>query len=80
METKRQKAYKYVLDERKGTQSKLISTIGQELFDEFCILGFITQGADAKWEKRWRITNFGQKQFSDYVELDARMSQLITLS
>ncbi len=68
-EKKRKEAYNYILTEKNGPQNEILRAIGNDLFQEFCLVGFIKQGMDGAWVERWQITEFGKSQISSYLEL-----------
>lgn len=63
----RGEAYKYVLKEDHGFVDEI--RISDELFRDFCNIGYIRMGMDGKWRERWQITEFGKEQFQSYLEL-----------
>ena len=77
--TKRQIAYKYLLEKRSGYRDELISVITDELFEEFCLIGFITEGMDGEWNERWRLTDFGESQITShfrFIKVTERLKNL----
>lgn len=63
----RKEAYKYVLDTDHGFVDEI--QIAEELFNDFCYIGYIHLGMDGNWRERWQITDFGRNQFQSYLEL-----------
>jgi len=65
--TNRKTAYEYLLDNQCGFRKDLINEIGIDFFNEFRLIGFIKEGMNSDWEKRWEITNFGESQMRSYL-------------
>lgn len=63
----RGEAYRYVLETKQGFVDEIL--ISEELFKDFCCIGYIRLGMDGKLRERWRITEFGESQFQSYLEL-----------
>lgn len=63
----RGEAYRYILKTEQGFVDEI--RISEELFKDFCYIGYIRLGMDGKWRERWRITDFGKSQFHSYLEL-----------
>lgn len=64
----RVEAYRAILDsEQHGNVSDL--NISRELFRNFCLVGYIQQGVDGAWEKRWKLTDFGRTQMQAHLVL-----------
>ena len=61
------KAYEEVLRYEKGVRSDL--EISEEMFDDFCRIGYIQQGMSGDWQETWKLTNFGRKQMKSYIAL-----------
>lgn len=66
--TERQRAINIVFNAQKGTKVELENLIGPKFFKQFCLMGFISQGA-SKIEndavKTWSITDRG-RDFHDF--------------
>jgi hypothetical protein len=61
-------AIRYIHTPGKGVKEELISKIGEELYKEFCLLGYISQGVNGSGVKTWIATNLGKKQFDFFRE------------
>lgn len=61
----RKNAMLHIAEERRGTKDVLIETIGVELFNQFCRMGFIKKGVSTEKKNpvsTWQITEQGEKQ------------------
>jgi len=75
----RKTAYEYLLKKKCGFKKELIDVIGLDFFDEFRLIGFIKEGMDSDWEKRWEITNFGESQMNSYlhfIEVNEKLKKI----
>ena len=66
---KRIEAYEYLNEKKSGLKSEIIKVIKQQLFEEFCLVGFIKEGVDGNWNERWQITDFGKSQVTSHLNL-----------
>lgn len=62
-------AYNYILNQGYGVRQAVIEMIGENMFHELCIIGFIKEGVDGEGEERWQLSEFGQSQMIAYLEL-----------
>lgn len=72
-------AYNYLIKEEKGKRSDVINSIGEDLFTEFRLIGFIKEGMDGNWVERWQITPFGKEQMNTYLkfqEIDRELDEI----
>lgn len=76
----RKDAILYIAGQGHGTKESLISEIGEELYDQFCYMGFIRKGVTVTGQEKpastWRITELGKKQKDFYREPDQREKEL----
>jgi len=72
----REDAYNYIYTQKCGTQQTLQARIGNELFDELCLIGYIKQGMDGSWNERWEITCFGESQIKAYLNFSEKNREL----
>lgn len=72
----REEAYKYLLRERQGERESIIKNIGEDLFTELRLVGFIKEGMDGNWVQRWQITSLGDEQMSSYIEFNEMDKEL----
>ena len=75
--TKREIAYEYILKEGCGRKDVLLKKIGQDLFDEFCFVGYIKQGMDGNLNERWKLTNFGRSQTKSYFDFKNKTKEIV---
>lgn len=61
METK--EAIKIIVDKKQGSSSELKLLIGDDTFQNFCLIGFINNNFN-----HWKITELGKKQWDFYRE------------
>lgn len=59
--------YEEILRKEKGIKSEL--EISEEMFEDFCRIGYIQQGMSGEWEETWKLTDFGRKQMTSFVNL-----------
>jgi len=64
----REYAIKLIHSECSGIKDELVSKISSEMYEDFCLLGFILQGVNDVGERTWKITECGKKQFDFYRE------------
>jgi hypothetical protein len=62
----REEAINIIHSSKSGMQTDLLSQIGQKLFEDFCLLGFIKMGATTKGEKTWAETTVGADLYEFY--------------
>lgn len=66
----RKEAIIYIAEECRGNRNDLVNEIGEDLFNQFCSLGFIKKGItfteDQKEISTWQITESGKKQKEFY--------------
>ena len=65
-------AYKHILETKCGNKTDLVEKITLELFEEFCLVGYIQEGMDGKWNERWQITSFGASQIQTYLNFSQK--------
>lgn len=68
--------YQYVLTHENGNTDDTGIKENLGLFNQFCSVGFVTQGIDGIGNRRWKITDFGKVQISSYLELVEMKEQL----
>ena len=64
----REEAYEYLIKNGQGETKILKKEIGEDIFDELRLIGFIKEGMDGNWVERWQITSFGKEQISAYLK------------
>ena len=78
--TERQKAYTYLIEKKCGYREDLIKKITEELFDEFCLIGFIREGMDGEWKERWTLTDFGKSQITSHFNFMEKSEKLKSIN
>jgi len=73
----REEAYRYILATECGYTNEI--GIAPELFEEFCLVGYIKQGMDGEWNERWHITDFGRVQIKSYLNFFDQENELKNL-
>lgn len=63
-------AYNYLIKTENGERSEAIKKIGEDLFTELRLIGFIKEGMDGNWIERWQITPFGREQINTYLKFE----------
>lgn len=61
----RKDAMLYIAKEHQGTKDVLVKEIGEELYEQFCRMGFIKKGItsqDKILRSTWQITESGRRQ------------------
>jgi hypothetical protein len=60
----RVEAIDFIFKKENGTKNELINKIGERLYKEYCLLGYIQQGINAEHDQTWQktsLTDFQQK-------------------
>lgn len=70
----KQQAFEYLLNKKSGFKKDL--RISEELFNEFCLVGYIKQGMDGNWAERWHLTKFGECQIQSYLSFFKKADEL----
>lgn len=68
-ENPRVKAYRYIIEEKCGERKMVLKEITPDLFRELLNVGYLKEGMDGDWNKRWRMTEYGEEQIGAYLEL-----------
>lgn len=75
--TDRKKAYEYLLANKCGRRNE--TTLCDELYKEFCLIGFIKEGMDGNWTPRWQVTDFGTHQMKTYLNFSKVKEKLLLI-
>jgi hypothetical protein len=62
----RKKAIEEIFTKQKGEITQLEHRIGNELFEQFCLMGFVRRGVASKNKKTvrtWSITDLGREEY-----------------
>ncbi len=73
----REEAYSYILSTDNGFIDEI--EITQDLFNDFCLVGYIKQGMDGDWRERWQVTDFGKSQLQSYINFFDQEQELSDL-
>ena len=61
-------AIEFINNQVNGTKTELIKEIDKDLYEEFCLLGYIKQGLNGHHQATWKITEQGKSQHDFYRE------------